>query len=171
MVEFTNQAGVRRFRRRIRQIDGVVNIRQSPGMADTMAVDFTIGFPFNPLVRDTQRDPSVTSSTVVIAEEDDVHQIKLRMPPVPKEKYSDIDATELARDAVPDTIAGQEPDIHPQPGALTQTNKEWWPHIEWSSFSSPVTIEEAANYIERAVPGYLELARERTRELRGEANG
>jgi hypothetical protein len=171
MVEFINKPGVRQMRRCLRNIEGIVNITQTPtGIGDQVALDFTIGFPFNPLVENQQRRGSISNSSLLIGRDNEVNDMTLRMPPVPADTFPKRQIKQTTEDIFPEQIGEADIMIHIEGGTVTEPHTEWWPHIELSSAFSAPSVSQVCDFMEIHTPMYLSGVRDKHNEFLDELN-
>lgn len=170
MVDEELEASVRKFRRRISEIEATANVIRHRAGGNKAVVDFSIGFPFNPLVEDRNRLGAVSKSSVTIAHSESltdgviVAVATIRLAPLPADVWGTGTAEALVKDSFPE-LQGTGMTVHIEPGEVSGKTEEWWPHIEFGGLSGGPGVDRILRWLENSIPKYLSLARERNRKM------
>lgn len=156
------EAEIRRFRRRLDSLTGICNIRQS----GPQTVDFTIGFPTNPPVKDNNRLGSVGDSSVAINSRGKVDMFTLRFPPLPASIFSDGSVRHLMKNVVNDDEL-EYLEIQVNPGDDKDETEEWWPHL-LLIHTKPMSLDDVGTLLENTVPKYLKMSRKEIERMKSE---
>jgi len=164
MVEFVN-GPESRILRRLGRIDGVVNERVVNSTENGAAIDFTLGFPKNPLVVGSVRTGGIANSSISIDSNGEVDTFTYRLPPVPANLWQHGGVRDFTKDIVSRYEGGEKYEVQVNPGNNAGDVEEWWPHILFLSF---LTIEpsEALDFLENVLSDWMKEAREETERLR-----
>lgn len=167
MVTF-NEGGSnepQRVVRRLGRIEGVTNERVTQATENGAAIDFTLGFPFNPLVPERNRSPLVSNSSISLDDEGMVDTLTYRYPPLPADIWQHGAAFHMMEQYLKkyDTTGLMEVQINPGNGEGDV--EQWYPHVLFLHFER-MEPDTALDFLSQSLSDYLTEAREETERLK-----
>lgn len=148
------ERAVDRLSRRLRRLDGVVNLRRTRAAESAESIDFDLGFPEGSMVEiSRERSAGIGKTSVIVGPGGMVDTFLIRYPPLPADDFAEpqllSDMHEIAAIRLPE----KHLDIRIQPGRMQNMGTPegvtaWWPHVEYRGIAPvEVAVDDFADFL------------------------
>lgn len=167
MVRFNEGGGnePQRIVRRLGRIEGVANEQVTHVTENGAAIDFTLGFPSNPLVPKRNRGIMASRSSISLDDEDMVDTLAYRYPPLPAEVWQHGAARQMMKEIVDEYDTTGLLEVQINPGTAEGGVEQWYPHILFLHFER-IEPDAALDFLAESMDDYLRDSRKETERLR-----
>jgi len=167
MVNFKedNKSEHQRIVRRLGRIEGVVNEQVTHVSENGAAIDFTIGFPFDPLVSERNRSPMLSGSSISLDGDGMVDTLTFRYPPLKADTWEHGAALNMMNEILDEYDETGLMEVQVNPGTDGGQTDQWYPHILFLHFDT-LEPDMVLDFLSESISDYLRDAREETERLR-----